>query len=215
MWNSSIICNDLFPKIFYYKFRAIPNIRFQKSYIVARIRTYTNLFEGCRKTVIKLENAYICIYIFRGHRIMVHSCVQHGSIVIIVFLTPPTQWVGQVKCAHTNHVPGQRTGGPKMYWRNANYARITMPGSHSRPDATGHSAWCCPTAGMRGPWMLERARFPGPRIDHPRYTYTRRCRCRDTISPCSWPCSWFSAVLCQVNGNFATLYSRDDTALLG
>lgn len=124
------------------------------------------------------------------------SLRARGSIGIIVFLDPPScpvQWVDQVKCAHTNHVPGQRekereSGGPKMYWWNANYARITMPGSHSRPDATEHSAWCYPTASMRRPRTLERA-FSRATYRSSAYPYTPISR---ILSACSRPALHFA-----------------------
>lgn len=195
MWNSfNNVRNDLFPKIFYINFVRPPIYAFPKI-LHGQTYTYSAYSEGCRKNRNKArERVYIPGASNNGS-----SLYTHGSIDIIVFLTPPTQWVGQVKCAHTNHVPGQRSGGPKMYWRNANYARITMPGSHSRPDATGHSAWCCPTTGMRGPLdagtrAFSRAAYRSSAV------YTRQYP--DTISPCSWPCSWFCAILWQVNGEF-------------
>jgi len=132
-----------------------------------------------------------------------------SSIGIIVFLDPPfplpTQWVGQVKCAHTNHVLGQRAEVRKCTdeMRTMHESQCPARTVGQMPRSILRDAALRPVCEDLGCWN---ARFPGPRIDHPRIR-VRRCRLLldHTIRP-GGP-RFISRYFRQVNGNFIVSFS--------
>lgn len=90
---------------------------------------------------------------------------MRGSIGIIVLPGPPSpllaQWVGQVKCAHTNHVSGQRAEV-----RKCTDEMRTMHGSQCPARTLGQMPRsilrdAAPTVGMRRPPDAGTRAFPG------------------------------------------------------